>query len=505
MTEHLSLTQGLNTELKLDKPLLRRDQERVNISRSTSTLAFTRALSALVAFIGVAFIARWAGAIVLGIFFLFRALVMFLEIPTDFGLRVAIEKRLSEGQAPSRVASTGLAAKLAPVSLAAIPILLLRDQINAYLSGEFAGLLVLALLAQQLSIAMISLLRGELRIEAAAFADLSHTLTWTALGSGAVYLGYGAQAIALSYILGNVVRFSIGVLMQQTGFGLPSIGIARNLVKFAGYSSISVVGGQVHNSLDLLIIGLFAGTQAAGIYEVAWQVGAPVLLVSTALGETIFPQISAWHSSGGLQRVEKLVSLSILPSLFFVIPASFGVVVLAEDILSVVYGTEFVAGALALTIIIWGKIPRAIRSIAGRTLFGINRPRNVAIASVVDIGLNILFNIPLIYYLGITGAAIGTMASMTVGMVVRVHYLNQAMEIRVPTDEILWSLASASLMILIVLGARAFLEPTNVISLFSLIAIGAATYLVVMVWNRKIRERYFTNLLPFLDKSSGET
>ncbi len=90
-------------------------------------------------------------------------------------------------------------------------------------------------------------------------------------------------------------------------------------------------------------------------------------------------------------------------------------------------------------------------------------------------------------------------------MVVRVHYLNQAMEIRVPTDEILWSLASASLMILIVLGARAFLEPTNVISLFSLIAIGALAYVVVMVWNRKIRETYFTNLLPFLDKSSGET
>lgn len=473
----------------------------MNISRSTSTLAFTRALSSAVAFLSVAFIARMAGAAVLGVFFLFRALVMLLEIPTDFGMRVALEKRISEGRAPPRVASTGLLVKLATVGVATLAILLLRGPIDSYLADGFAGIVVLALFAQQLSISVVGMLRGELRIKEAAYADLTHTLTWTGLGVLAVYLGYGAKALALSYVVGNVGRFSVGLFLQQTGFGRPSVDLGRDLVKFAGYSSISVVGGRIHNSLDLLIIGLFVGSQAAGVYEVAWQVGAPVLLVSTALGETIFPQISAWHSSGGVERVERLVSLSILPSLFFVIPAAFGAVLLSEEILSVVYGAEFAAGAIALVVIIWGKIPRAIRAITGRTLFGLNQPRNVAIASGVDIVLNIVFNLPLIYLFGITGAAVGTMASMTIGMFVRVHYLNQAIDIRVPTGELVWSVAASMLMALVVVGARTVLEPTNVISLFGLICIGAAVYLLAMVSSREIRETYVGSLLGYFQSS----
>lgn len=69
----------------------------VNISRAVSAEFLVRILMMVVSFVGIAYFSRTLGATELGVFFLFKAALAFLAIPADFGTRLAIEKRISEG------------------------------------------------------------------------------------------------------------------------------------------------------------------------------------------------------------------------------------------------------------------------------------------------------------------------------------------------------------------------------------------------------------------------
>lgn len=157
--------------------------------------------------------------------------------------------------------------------------------------------------------------------------------------------------------------------------------------------------------------------------------------------------MSEWDASGSLEEVEGLFSKIITPSLLFVIPAFFGRLVLSEEILHVIFGDAFAADWQALIIIATRKIPRAIRRIGGRTVFAPNQPRLVAVASVVDILLNLVLNLVLIYTLGIVGAAIGTILSMTIGTALRTYFLSWFITIRIPYDELGLCTLSAAAMV----------------------------------------------------------
>lgn len=467
----------------------------MNIARSTSVVFITRFLSGIITFVAIAFFARQLGASELGVFFLFRAAVSFLGIPSDFGLGVAIEKRISEGDRQATIASTGLALKISLILITSIPVLVFRDAINSYIGADLIVLLILALLFNHLSNLMTTILKGELRVAESAIVDFTHTITWVGVGAVLMLSGYGAEGLAMALVTGYFVKLAFGYVIQDVGFGVPALEFVPSLVRYAGYSSIAIVDGTIHNSMDLLIIGFFLTSEAVGVYETAWQLGIPILLLTKSIGTTIFPQISSWDASDAHDKIGNLFSKTITPSLIVVIPAIFGVALLSEEILELIYGPEFAAGSAALIVIVAGKIPRAIRVIVGRTLFGIDKPQLVAIGAVVDITLNLVLNLILIYYFGIVGAAFGTMLSMTAGTIVRIYFLSQFITIRIPYLEVLWCTIAAGGMSVAVYGLKTAITVNSVPILFAVIGVGAIVYFLLVFAYSPIRTKYVPNKL----------
>ncbi|MDB9252931.1 flippase [Halorubrum ezzemoulense] len=459
----------------------------MDLARSTLKISAAKVGSLLLTFVGTAFFAQELGAKVLGIFFLFQAALGISALPANLGTRIAVEKRMSEGGPADQILGTGIVLKSALLVFLTGVILLFQSHLNRYIGAEVAGLLILAIFFQEFAGLMMNVLQGELRVGEAATLRFVYSVVLVTLGALLVVHGYGVFGLIYSVILGKVIQLLWAIYKTSVGIGRPTITQAHSLIDYAKYSIIPEVDGQVHSWMDVLIIGFLLTQADVGAYEVAWRVAGPVLLLTSAIGTTIFPQISSWSADDTIEPLERLLPKIIVPSVIFVFPALFGGLLLSEEILGLVFGEEFTAAWLALIILLAGKLPRAIRQIAGKSLLGLDRPDLVTHAAIVDIIANLLLNLVLIWQFGIVGAALGTVLSMTLGTIHRTYYLSQFVKIRIPYNELGWCLLSSVAMYGILYMAKSTVEVNSISYLFVFVFTGAALYGVFILLYQPLR------------------
>lgn len=408
----------------------------MDLARSSIKLFLANVVGAGLQFLGITFFARELGASQMGVFFLFQALLGMLAIPADFGLRGAVEKRISEGETPGAFLSSAIVLKSVPITVIVLGILLLRPWINDYIGADVAVWLALAIVVQEAAQLAIVVLKGELRVGETAVLDIARQVTW--VGGGALLVGYGleAEAMIFSLLAGMGVMLVWGWYKSSVPVRRPTISYARSLFDYSKYNVISSIGGYFYSWMDVAIIGLFLTQAHVGAYEIAWRVTAVVMLFSQAIAATLFPQVSRWNTENATNRIESTIRGAITPSLILVIPAFFGVILFSREILGIVFGPEFSVAWLVLITLIGEKFFQSIHVILGRSLQGIDRPDLAAKAGVVAMFLNLVLNLILIPQYGIVGAAVATTISFVCNTILHAYYLSRFLTIRIPYGEV---------------------------------------------------------------------
>lgn len=448
----------------------------MDIARSSFKIFLSKVASVVLSLLALTYFARELGAGALGTFFLFQAALFVLGRPADLGIRNAVEKRISEGTSPATDLSTALLMKTGLFLFVATGLLAARGFVADYIGLDLVRFVIAGIALQELSGLMKNALSGELRVGETAIIDFSYNLVKYGGGMVVVYAGYGVVGLVSSVLAGLALRFALAYRAQDTGFGRPSVARMRSLVRYAKFSIIPSVSHQVHQWMDILILGAILTNDAVGVYEVAWRIGGPVLLVAQSIGVAIFPQFSSWESTGDRESIEELFSNVLTPSMFLVFPAFFGTLVLSREILVHVFDPEFGAAWLALIVIMAGKIPSGVQSLAGNALYGLNKPKYVTVATVVTITANLVLNVVLIWQFGILGAALGTMSAVTIGTTIRTYYLSQFIEIRVPYDELGWCALAAAGMGLTLYVMKSVVPVDNLVSVFGFVVTGVVLY-----------------------------
>jgi len=228
--------------------------------------------------------------------------------------------------------------------------------------------------------------------------------------------------------------------------------------------------------MDVAVIGFFLTQSHVAVYEVAWRVTAVVILLSNAIAATIFPQVSQWHGEEAIERIEELLPKAIAPSLFLVIPAFFGTLLLSGDILGLIFGSEYAAGWLVLITLMGEKLLQAVHVILGRSLQAINQPGLAAKAGVVAMILNLILNLVLVWQYGIVGAAIATAVSFIVNSLLHARYLSRFVSIHIPYRQIAGSIAASIGMVIVILSVQSVVVIDTLPRLFAVVALGAAVY-----------------------------
>lgn len=448
----------------------------MNLARSSIKVFAGRAAGSLISFLGIAFFARELGSDQLGAFFLFQALLGLIAIPADLGISSGLTKRLSEGNSSGSLLSTVIFLK----GLLLLPfmtgIVLFRARINNYLGADLALLLVVALFLQEYAKLTMQVLKGELRVGETAGPVFVRKLVYVSLGIVLVFTGAGVRGIIYGLFAGLVVMLVWGIRKCSTGLGSLSLRYARSLFDYSKYAFISSIGGYFYSWMDVAIIGLFLTQSDVGVYEIAWRVTAVVMLFSSSIATTIFPQVSKWDAGNASERIESLLSEAIAPALFVSIPAFLGAVMFSKEILGLVFGTEYTAGWLVLIILMGEKVVQSVHIILGRSLQGIDRPDLAAKAGMISLVLNFVLNVALVFEYGILGAAVATALSFTLNSFLHAYYLSGFISIQIPSTQIGGCVGASLGMVIILYIVKSAIEINSFLTLLVVIGLGMAVY-----------------------------
>lgn len=480
----------------------------MKLARSTLKIFLARVVGSASNFIAIVIFSRELGASVLGNYYPFLALIGILSIPSDLGIRSAAEKRISEGENKPSFLTTAILLKIPPLLFVSVICWIVRDYINIFIGESLSLLLIFTLITSEMARFSITILRGEMRAGETAIVEAVRPICWLLVGV-TFHTEYGVYALIYGYLLGSILMNLIGWAKVSISISLPSIKYVRSLFEYGRFSVVSTLGGYFYSWMDIMVLTFFVsagivGTRTwIGAYENAWRLTFIVMLLSRSIATTIFPQFSRWDTQNATDEIEEIIPIAIMPPMLIVIPAFVGISVLSDDILRILFGSEFTVAWLALIILSGEKILQSVHVVLGRSLQAIDRPDLAAYATVISLIINLILNIALIWKFGIVGAAIATAVSFAVNTFLHARYLNQFLTIQFPTRELTWSAVCSLVMGLAVLIISFQFYIRGIWQLIGIVLFGILIYGCLLVLYQPIRSptvRLFRSVLRNQDQ-----
>ncbi|MFB6202761.1 MAG: flippase [Halorhabdus sp.] len=462
----------------------------MNFTHSSLKLFGSNVARTAIRFLGIAVFARVLGASEMGMFFLFQALLGMIAIPADFGFRGAIEKRISEGTDRSTYLTTAFAVKLVPMTLVVGLVLLFRDAINGYIGAEFALLLAVAIVIQDVSRLSVIVLRGELRVGETAVLRATRWAVWFGVSALLVSQGLGIEALIYGLLAGLGVMLVWGWYRVSIPLGTVSLAHARSLFAYGRWGVVSRVGWYFYSWMDVAIIGYFMTQADVGAYEVAWRMTLVVMLLSRSIATTLFPQASRWDAEDAYERIEDMIRKTITPSMALVIPSFFVTLVYARELLGLVFGPEYTVAWLVLIVLMGEKLLQSVHTILGRSLQAVDRPDLAAYATVASITVNLVLNVALVVEFGILGAAVATATSFVLNTLLHASFLSRFVTIDFPWTEVGWCTAVALVMAGVLSGVGTVVTVDTLPRLLAVLALGTGIYGLGTMAHPSLRRKF---------------
>jgi len=169
----------------------------------------------------------------------------------------------------------------------------------------------------------------------------------------------------------------------------------------------------VIGQLGVVMLGMFRSEAEVGYYAAAGKLATLASFVVTAVNSISAPKFSELYHSGNLDGVFDVARKATKFVFWTTVPIVLVLLIFGKAVLLLFFGQEFTAAYWALFFLAVGQF---VNSISGSTGYFMNMTghhktfRNIMIAAAI---LNIFVNLGLIPRLGIHGAALAAMFSLT--------------------------------------------------------------------------------------------
>lgn len=162
---------------------------------------------------------------------------------------------------------------------------------------------------------------------------------------------------------------------------------------------------------DVVMLGLIAGPQPAGVYRVASQMAAFVALPLTAVSMAFAPTIAGLYASGDIITLQRKATAWAFAILGCALPVAAVLLLFGLSLLRL-FGPEFEVGYAALAILTAGYLLNAAMGTSGYLLIMTRHERAAAVTFTCGAAINLLGNAVLIPFWGVNGAAAATSMSI---------------------------------------------------------------------------------------------
>lgn len=447
--------------------------------QSLISLANVIGLSAI-GYIATMYFAHVLGPAILGSYYLFLSYYSIFALIGDGGFGGAAVKRISEGRGANEYFSAYIVLRIILLGISLTALLLIAPYLSDFLASGLFPWLFLALIAGTIAGFASAGVYGSGKVGVAQISDFLNSAIKIVAQIIATFLGYAAAGLAGGFIFGLLAGFLINFYFLPLRLAKFGIRHLKSLFSFSFWIFLTSTGFTVFATADTILIGYFLTDADIGIYRVAYQLTGIALLVCTAVNTALYPRISRWNTDNDLNAIGSALPRAVTFSLLLAVPIVTGGILLGERLLYFFYGAEFAAGTPALVVLLIMQIFFIFMTLQITCLNAMDRPKHSFVATSIAAILNIGLNIILIPLLGILGAALATLVSITVTAILSYVYLSQRLEISLERRPIRNITLAAVVMAGAVLIFRAVIGIPSVPYLLAIILLGALLYFSVL-------------------------
>ena len=442
-----------------------------------------------IGFVSTMYFARAVGAGVLGAYFLFMAYYGIISMLSEGGFGGAAIKRISEGEEPDAYFSTFFVIRSIFVILTVLALIIFRRYfVDLNSAGTFIWLL-LALITSIFYGTVHGGIAGRGKIGIYSTTQFINNVSRIFVQVISVFFGFGVAGLAGGFVAGMIIVFIVELRFFDLHFVRFGWDHIKSLSTFSFWLFLTASGMQVFSYGDTVIIGYYLGNADIGVYRIMLQLAGISSFTTSALRMTLWPKVSHWGKTGEFELIETSLSRAFSYSLILAVPMLAGGVLLGDRLIYFFYGPEFEAGYIPFVILLVIQLVNIFNVFFTTYLNALNRVKDSFKVTMVGASANILMNILLIPLMGITGAALATLFTISLNAILANRILSQVMRVRIEFDSLFNIIKASAIMTTVILIYRVFIPLSNIWFTLVPVVIGAMIYaILILKLDRKIHD-----------------
>lgn len=318
-------------------------------------------------------------------------------------------------------------------------------------------------------------------------------------------LGYPLVFVFITILVSYFISFIISLILTNKNICQirPNINIrfSEKIIIKALPFWFSTIFLSIYLRLDTVILKFFKTYEIVGFYNAAYKLIDGLTFIPVVIIIVIFPIMVKFHLEDR-KRLQILFQSSIKYLFLIAFPVAIGTTLVADRIITLFYGKEFISSVLALQILIWAEVLVFINAITGQLLNAIDKEKAFAFATGAGLLFNIVLNLILIPILSFIGSAIAVLLTEVLLFILYyVHFKEKGYYINIKNIGMIPFIASIVMLFLIMALKN--------LNLFFIISISAGVYFAILFLGKALSKeeiKLFKSILniPFVkNRQSG--
>ena len=241
-----------------------------------------------------------------------------------------------------------------------------------------------------------------------------------------IFANFGIIGIAISYILANAIVLGYMYYALKKNVTKPKydldIEFCKKITRYSLPFAVTSLLYIIYYSIDVVMLQNMVGSYATGIYNATYKLISVLTLFYSVYTAVIFPVMSRFFKDD-----ESMLLISFEKSIKYlmmvIIPIAIATMFYSLDIIQLIYGNKYDLASSVLSILIW-TVCLLFVSGACNTLLNASH-KEVAVTKIYTIAaiFNVILNLFMIPYLSYDGAAITTVLSDILIVIIQIYII----------------------------------------------------------------------------------
>jgi len=400
------------------------------IAKNTSWLIIADLSSKILLFILFVFMARYLGDVGFGKYSFAATFTMLFAILGDLGMGGLLIREVARDKTSADKYFSNVSFIKAILSLIVYILIIITINLMKYPSDTTLAVYILGFYVLFDSFTLnffCPIYRAFEKMKYEALVRVVKNFIIVGLGLLVIYLDLGFVALISTFLIGSISGFVLGLSIVIIHFTKPKIEIdfefLKEFMKKALPFAMAAIFVPVYFNIDKIMLSIMKGDAEVGWYSGATILVYALLIIPCAFNSSIFPIMSRWHVTDK-KSLKSIYETSFKYLLMLALPIAVGMSILADRIVPLVLGEDFVNSIVVLQILVWVLVFMFLNNLMMGTLGATNRlMRGSMLAGILAL-LNIILNLFFIPKFGHVGAAITTIITEGAEFLLLTYYIS---------------------------------------------------------------------------------